>query len=54
MWKAAAVANMDFAVTGLHGTVEERGTIFLRHGRDFTPNSLHCSLSLHPAAAIVL
>jgi hypothetical protein len=28
---------VDFAETGLHGTVEERGSIFLRHGRLCTP-----------------
>ena len=32
MRKATAIANVDFAVTRLHGTVEERGRIFLRHG----------------------
>ena len=32
MRKAAAAANVNFAVTWLHGAVEERGRIFLRHG----------------------
>ena len=39
MRKAAAIANVNFAVTWLHGAVEERGRRFLRQGRDFTPVS---------------
>jgi len=32
MRKAAAIANVNFAVTWLHGAVDVRGRIFLRHG----------------------
>ena len=41
--KAAAVANMDFAVAGLNCAVEARGAVVLLHGRDFTPNRLYNS-----------